>query len=68
MIKKINEYLSKIIDRLYSNKDSAKINKKVLHTILKNELTAKAKVMSKKYFLAAAVFGGQRKVSGGCQV
>ena len=43
MIKKINEYLTLIINKLYSNKSSEKLKKKVLHTILKNDLTAKLK-------------------------
>ena len=43
MIKKITEYLSNKINKLYSKKSSIKINKKVLHTILKNDLRAELK-------------------------
>ena len=43
MIKKIIENLTFIIDRIYSKKSTEKLNKKVLHTILKNDLSAKPK-------------------------
>ena len=43
MIKKIIKYLTLIIDKLYSDKSIEKTNKKLQHTILKNDLTAKLK-------------------------
>ena len=43
MIKKIIKYLTQIIDKLYSEESIEKTNKKLQHTILKNDLTAKLK-------------------------
>ena len=40
MIKKISDYLTMIIYKLYSERSIEKQNKKVLHTILKNDLSA----------------------------
>ncbi len=43
MNKNIIEYISNIIDKLYSNKKPIGINKKVLHTVLKNNISADLK-------------------------
>ena len=43
MIKKIIKYLTQIIDKLYSEESIEKTNKKLQHTILKNDLTANLK-------------------------
>ena len=43
MFKKISEYLTMIIEKLYSHKSTEKYKNKVLHTILKNDLSAKPK-------------------------
>ncbi len=61
MIKKISEYLSMIIDKLYSNKSSTEINKKVLHTILKKDLRAKLKDNEKEILFGCGCFWGAEK-------
>ena len=61
MIKKINEYLTLIINKLYSNKSSEKLKKKVLHTILKNDLTAKLKDNEQEILLGCGCFWGAEK-------
>ena len=61
MIKKIREYLSNIIDKLYSNESSIKINKTVLHTILKKELTAELKDNEQEILFGCGCFWGAEK-------
>ena len=61
MIKKISEYLSTIIDKLYSKNESTKINKKVLHTILKNELSSKLKDNEQEILFGCGCFWGAEK-------
>ena len=61
MIKIIIEYLSNIIDKLYSNKSSININKKVLHTILKKELTAELKDNEQEILFGCGCFWGAEK-------
>ena len=60
MIKKISEYLTIIIDKLYSDK-SAEKPKKVLHTILKNNLTDKPKDNEQEIFFGCGCFWGAEK-------
>ena len=61
MIKKIREYLSIIIDRLYSKKTFIKTNKKVLHTILKSELFAELKDNEQEILFGCGCFWGAEK-------
>ena len=61
MIKKINEYLTLIINKLYSNKSTEKRQKKVLHTILKNDLTAKLKHNEQEILFGCGCFWGAEK-------
>ena len=61
MIKKINEYLTLIINKLYSNKSTEKLKKKVLHTILKNDLTAKLKHNEQEILFGCGCFWGAEK-------
>ncbi len=61
MIKKISEYLTMIIDKLYSEKATEKLNEKVLHTILKNEITAKPKDNEQEIFFGCGCFWGAEK-------
>ena len=61
MIKKISNYLSTIINKLYSNKSSTKLNKKVLHTILKNDLLAELKDNEHEIFFGCGCFWGAEK-------
>ena len=61
MIKKTIEYISKIIDKLYSNKSSVKINKKVIHTIFKNELSAELKDNEEEILFGCGCFWGAEK-------
>ena len=61
MIKKINEYLTLIINKLYSNKSTEKLKKKVLHTILKNDLTAKLKGNEQEILFGCGCFWGAEK-------
>ena len=58
MIKKINEYLTLLINKLYSNKSTEKLKKKVLHTILKNDLTAKPKDNEQEILWMWLLLGG----------
>ena len=67
MIKKINEYLTLIINKLYSNKSTEKLKNKVLHTILKNDLTAKLKDNEQEILFGCGCFWGAEKVSGDFQ-
>ena len=61
MIKKISEYLSAIIDKLYSNKSSIRINKKVIHTILKIDLSAELKDNEQEILFGCGCFWGAEK-------
>ena len=61
MIKNISEYLSKIIDKLYSNRFSENTNKKVLHTILKNDLFAELKDNEEEILFGCGCFWGAEK-------
>ena len=67
MIKKINAYLTKIIDKLYSNKSTGKLNNKVLHAIFKKDLSAKLKDNQQEILFGCGCFGGQRKDFGDYQ-
>ena len=58
MIKKTREYLSTIISKLYLNKSSIKSNRKVLHTILKNDLLADLKTNEEEIFFGCGCFWG----------
>ncbi len=61
MIKKIFNYLSVLIDRLYLNKKIEKRNKKVLHTILKNDLYANLKDDEQQILFGCGCFWGAEK-------
>ena len=61
MIKKIIENLTFIIDRIYSEKSTEKLNKKVLHTILKNDLSAKLKDNEEEILFGCGCFWGAEK-------
>ena len=52
MIKKFSTHITMLINKLYSNNASKELNKKVLHTILKNDLTAKLKDNEEEIFFA----------------
>ena len=61
MIKKTREYLLTIISKLYSDKSSKKIRKKVLHTILKNDLSAELKNNEEEILFGCGCFWGAEK-------
>ena len=61
MIKKINEYFSKIIDKLYSYKTSKQTSKKVFHTILKGDLAAELKENEEEILFGCGCFWGAEK-------
>ena len=61
MIKKISEYISILIDKLYSNNSSIITNKKVQHTIFKNELLAKLKDNEQEIYFGCGCFWGAEK-------
>ena len=61
MIKKIRAYLSTIINKLYSIENSNKPNKKVLHTILKNDLSAELKDNEQEILFGCGCFWGAEK-------
>ena len=61
MIKKTREYLLTIISRLYSDKSSKKIRKKMLHTILKNDLSAELKNNEEEILFGCGCFWGAEK-------
>ncbi len=61
MIKKMIKYLTEKIDKLYSNKSSVKINKKVFHTILKNDLSAELKDNEEEILFGCGCFWGAEK-------
>jgi len=61
MIKKIGEYLSLIIGKLYSKRSLEIQNKKVLHTILKAELFAQPKESEEEILFGCGCFWGAEK-------
>ena len=61
MIKKTREYLLTIISKLYSDKSSKKIRKKMLHTILKNDLSAELKNNEEEILFGCGCFWGAEK-------
>ena len=61
MIKNISQYISSIIDKLYSNESSIKFNKKVLHTILKNDISADLKNNEEEILFGCGCFWGAEK-------
>ena len=61
MIKKLDEYLSIIINRLYSKKSSPEIKKKVFHTILNNDLSAELKDNEQEILFGCGCFWGAEK-------
>ena len=61
MITKLRAYLSLLIDKLYSDKVTEKLHKKVLHTVLKNELTAKLKDNEQEILFGCGCFWGAEK-------
>ena len=61
MIKKTREYLLTIISRLYSDKSSKKIREKMLHTILKNDLSAELKNNEEEIIFGCGCFWGAEK-------
>ena len=67
MIKKISEYLTMIIDKLYSTNSLEKQNKKVNHVILKNDLLANLKDNEEEILFGCGCFWGAEKVSGDYQ-
>ena len=61
MIKKTREYLLSIISRLYSDKSSKKVRKKMLHTILKNDISAELKNNEEEILFGCGCFWGAEK-------
>ncbi len=61
MINKISEYITMIIDKIYSDKTTHKLKKKVLHTIFKNDITAKPKDKEQEIFFGCGCFWGAEK-------
>ena len=61
MIKKISEYISTLIDKLYSNQSSINIHKKLIHTILKNDLSAELKDNEQQILFGCGCFWGAEK-------
>ena len=61
MIKQIKDYLSLIVDKIYPNKTNKKIKKKVLHTILKNDLLAELKDNEEEIIFGCGCFWGAEK-------
>jgi len=61
MIKIISEYLTMIIEKLYSKETSEKENKKVLHAILKSYLTAELKENEQEVLFGCGCFWGAEK-------
>ena len=61
MIKKISAYLSMIIDKIYLQKSTEKQKKKVLHTILKTNISAKPKDNEEEILFGCGCFWGAEK-------
>ena len=61
MNKNIIEYISNIIDKVYSNKNPIGINKKVLHTVLKNDISADLKRNEEEILFGCGCFWGAEK-------
>tara|TARA_Y100001968_G_scaffold100040_1_gene90038 strand:- start:593 stop:1342 length:750 start_codon:yes stop_codon:yes gene_type:complete len=61
MIQKISSYLSTLIDKLYSVKSSKGTKKKVLHTILKNDINAELKENEEEILFGCGCFWGAEK-------
>ena len=61
MIKKIIEHFTSLIDKMYPNKTKEKINKKVLHSILRNDLSAKPKDSEQEVLFGCGCFWGAEK-------
>ena len=61
MINRISEYLTMLIDKLYSDKSREKLKKKLLHTILKNDLTSKLKDNEQEILFGCGCFWGAEK-------
>ena len=61
MNKEIIEYLSKKINKIYSNKSSRKDNKEMLHAILKNDLRAELKENEQEIIFGCGCFWGAEK-------
>ena len=61
MIKNIGNYLTMLITQLYSNKSTEKQTKRVLHTILENDLTAKLKENEQEILFGCGCFWGAEK-------
>ena len=61
MIKRISEYLTMIIEKLYSKETSEKQNKKVLHAILKSYLSAELKENEQEVLFGCGCFWGAEK-------
>ena len=61
MIKKIGEYLTLIIEKLYSKRSIEILNKKVLHAILKTDLYAQPKDNEEEIFFGCGCFWGAEK-------
>ena len=61
MIKSINEYFSLFFDKIMKNKNQETIKKKVLHTILKNDLKADLKDNEEEILFGCGCFWGAEK-------
>ena len=61
MIKKISEYLSTLIDKLYLEKNQQKTSEKLLHTILKSDLSANLKDNEEVILFGCGCFWGAEK-------
>ncbi len=61
MIKKIIAYLTTIFDKIFSYKNTEKLNKTVLHTILNNDLFAKPKDNEEEILFGCGCFWGAEK-------
>ena len=61
MIKRISEYLTMIIDKMYSKESSEKQNKKVLHAILNSDLSAELKENEQEVLFGCGCFWGAEK-------